>query len=798
MRFYSFDEIRAKANCIEIAQHLYGCTVNSHGQCAALWRGGDNPKAAHIEHDKWYDHVEKVGGGVIELVAFKYGGNKQEAQQWLGDYLKLTPKTQTVAHSPDNSRYSELIQQGYKETRRWEYRDLDNHVIHFAVRLDHTSKPKEFIQGTPKGWGLGNVQTILYNLAAVTRSDIVYITEGEKCADAVIALGLCATTCAGGAKKWRREFAEHFKGKQAIILPDNDEPGREHALVIAKSLHGIASSVKIVPTSKAEKGDVYDWLDDGHTADELQALVSASSPITAADLEDIPNADTVEIAAAKQANTIPLRNYAPVQKATVRRGREATDEVKEPRHINDLISDVHTRFLGFPRKVGEQLFDHDRETNGIRYISRVADLFAWMGIKSKQQIDWSRGETMVPKEELLSGLHAAARRYEAISNVPDWPVRNDVYYTHTTMPPPSRKNEKFNTLMEMFSPATPEHGIMLRALFTSPLWFQPNIPRPLWIVDSEDGAGTGKSTLVEIVAYLYGGGAPVRTNPQELKNGVEELKKRLISSEGRKARVLLVDNVTGRFACPDLADFVTQSTITGRPPYGRDEENRPNNLTYVITANSASVDNDLASRAYFVFVKRPAPSPNWKNKIIAYINAHRMQIIADIIDILESHTPFPDITPSTRFPEFESGILQAHCKDIGQYSAVIKTIGESSVESNVENEQARDLEETFRGKLVSLDLNPESQRVFIHSNVVDAWVSSTLERNQIIGSGTQHVRNFSKQRLLPYINPKIKAYPHHGENKRKGIMWENPHMEAKSTVWRVYRDHDGAVVKTMF
>ena len=59
-----------------------------------------------------------------------------------------------------------------------------------------------------------------------------------------------------------------------VILPDNDQPGRDHAQKVARSLHGIAASVKIVelPDLPA-KGDVSDWLDAGGTVEYLQVLV---------------------------------------------------------------------------------------------------------------------------------------------------------------------------------------------------------------------------------------------------------------------------------------------------------------------------------------------------------------------------------------------------------------------------------------------------------------------------------------------------------------------------------------------
>ena len=82
--------------------------------------------------------------------------------------------------------------------------------------------------------------------------------------------GLTATCNPMGAGKWRPDFNQYFEGKQVVILPDNDEPGRKHAESVARHLHGTAKSVKILELpGLPEKGDVSDWLAAGGTADQL-------------------------------------------------------------------------------------------------------------------------------------------------------------------------------------------------------------------------------------------------------------------------------------------------------------------------------------------------------------------------------------------------------------------------------------------------------------------------------------------------------------------------------------------------
>jgi len=112
-------------------------------------------------------------------------------------------------------------------------------------------------------------------LQAIRRGEeFIFDVEGEKDVETLSKVGLTATT-SGSSKSWQDKFKEYYRGaKKVIILPDNDQPGKEYAGQKAKSLHGIAEEVKIVelPGLK-EREDVTDWINGGHTKEELLELV---------------------------------------------------------------------------------------------------------------------------------------------------------------------------------------------------------------------------------------------------------------------------------------------------------------------------------------------------------------------------------------------------------------------------------------------------------------------------------------------------------------------------------------------
>ncbi len=163
----------------------------------------------------------------------------------------------------------------------FEYRDESGKLRYQAVR-----KPgKRFLQRQPAEgggwtWNLQGVERILYRLPELLASDVaetVFITEGEKDCEALRRLGLVATCNSGGAGKWRDEYSEALRGRNCVILPDADTPGKKHGEQVAASLHGIAESVRVLELPDLQpKGDVSDWLQAGGTAEALRKLVDST------------------------------------------------------------------------------------------------------------------------------------------------------------------------------------------------------------------------------------------------------------------------------------------------------------------------------------------------------------------------------------------------------------------------------------------------------------------------------------------------------------------------------------------
>jgi putative DNA primase/helicase len=121
-------------------------------------------------------------------------------------------------------------------------------------------------------------QQILYHLQEVLDAPIVFLVEGEKDVETLRSYGFVATTNAGGARApWLSQYTEALRGREVILIPDNDAPGRLRAKRIAQAL--LHSASRLIAWWPDNAKDVTEWFAAGHSEQEL---------IEAITLEEIP------------------------------------------------------------------------------------------------------------------------------------------------------------------------------------------------------------------------------------------------------------------------------------------------------------------------------------------------------------------------------------------------------------------------------------------------------------------------------------------------------------------------------
>lgn len=172
-----------------------------------------------------------------------------------------------------------------KIERTYDYRDEGGDLLFRVVR----EAPKNFYQERRLpggGWTrkVKGVRLVLYRLpellnAREDRPDAWhFIVEGEKDVESLVALGAIATCNPMGAGKWLEGFAQVLAGRRCCVVADRDAPGRKHALSVAESLQGIASTVCIVELPGDAVKDATDWIEAGGTLPQLLEIAESAKP----------------------------------------------------------------------------------------------------------------------------------------------------------------------------------------------------------------------------------------------------------------------------------------------------------------------------------------------------------------------------------------------------------------------------------------------------------------------------------------------------------------------------------------
>ncbi len=190
---------------------------------------------------------------------------------------------QNCKSSQDFPKFREVV---------YPYTLADGTPLFETVRLPQPGGGKRFFQRRKDESGklvynLSGVQPVLYRLPAL-RDELeagrgaVYVCEGEKDADILAGLGLCATTSPMGAGKWRAEYTDMLSGARMVtVLPDNDKPGRAHGLAVAGALSAAGIPVRVADLRALHpalppKGDVADAVAALGAAAFLAALPGAA------------------------------------------------------------------------------------------------------------------------------------------------------------------------------------------------------------------------------------------------------------------------------------------------------------------------------------------------------------------------------------------------------------------------------------------------------------------------------------------------------------------------------------------
>jgi hypothetical protein len=178
-----------------------------------------------------------------------------------GDYGQ-SPDPEPTRPSPTYLTYADAIQaatpRGGTFTDLWESpptgttQGMDELGAMVVARYDFADGSKQFrpVHRIVTGWKIGDPPGALPlyrgNDLPADKTIPILIGEGEKVCDIYRDLGFFAVTSAHGSNSPDKSDWSPLAGRTVYILPDNDDPGRKYADVVARILIAMGCRVKIV------------------------------------------------------------------------------------------------------------------------------------------------------------------------------------------------------------------------------------------------------------------------------------------------------------------------------------------------------------------------------------------------------------------------------------------------------------------------------------------------------------------------------------------------------------------------
>ncbi|MCX7428871.1 MAG: hypothetical protein NTW96_25000, partial [Planctomycetia bacterium] len=430
---------------------------------------------------------------------------------------------------------------------------------------------------------------------------------------------------------------------------DNDDAGRKHGQQVARSLQGLATSVKVVALpGLPPKGDVSDWLDDGHTIDELMGIVAA------------------------------MAEWEPKDAADGADGRRIVIGTDEPRVIDEAVEVLASLDNVFQRGgCLAQVIDSADAPRGIarpkesphiapmrpvRIRERLAEGAMWVRINSQGEPERCHPADWIVKAVDARGQWPKIRRLEAVVQCPvlraDGSVLQTPGYDPTTgivfMPQcdfpiipekPSKADavaarDALLEVVEDFPFAADHHLAAWVASVLTPLArYSIFGPSPLFLYDA-NVRGCGKSLLTDSASITTVGREMARMS---LPRDDDELRKRITSLAMAGEPLILIDNIAGTFGSPSLDAALTSVSwsdrILGQTAMAA---GIPMYATWYATGNNVILAADTARRVCHVRLESPEEMPEERTgfhhpDLLAWVRHERPRLAAAAVTLLAAY-----------------------------------------------------------------------------------------------------------------------------------------------------------------
>ena len=200
----------------------------------------------------------------------------EEIDKWLGG---APPEKAMARHQAETEKPVEPEPEKTHEVT-YTYKDKHGRKIAEVSRFKLSNGKKTFLPFTNGKAGMPTPRP-LYNLDRWHASDIVVLCEGEKCVDALTAIGIDATTLMGGANTTiEKTDLTPLAGKTVILWPDADAPGDMLMSRMQGPLVALGCTVKRVtlPAGVADGWDAADAVAEGFDVVAFLQATPAAEP----------------------------------------------------------------------------------------------------------------------------------------------------------------------------------------------------------------------------------------------------------------------------------------------------------------------------------------------------------------------------------------------------------------------------------------------------------------------------------------------------------------------------------------
>lgn len=241
--------------------YLARCPVPGHGK----GRGDKNPSLSLNEGEDGRVLIKCHGTCATEDVLAAWGLHVRDLYPVPGrertdtGWTSRTTFEQVVTRARRSASKDLGAQLG--DPIAYDYREPGGTLSFRVLRFEDGQGEKTFrpVHEGPNGWRMGypTGPRLFYRLNELPSDGTIFLVEGEKTADAGWSIGVPTTTTPGGSSGGKKADWSPLAGREVVVLPDADDPGRTYALDARARLEALGppARVAIVDLPDAGAGD---------------------------------------------------------------------------------------------------------------------------------------------------------------------------------------------------------------------------------------------------------------------------------------------------------------------------------------------------------------------------------------------------------------------------------------------------------------------------------------------------------------------------------------------------------------